>query len=571
MRSRLPRGNGELRRRYRRTSKRQQQQRHVGSDRHRRGRQPACGRDGRHRQFQRRSRGHGYRASALTVTRQLTFNGGAAASISNGNTFTFTSGGGSLTSTAAAGTLTLSGGVLTLTPTLGTSPAVNIAVAGVNYVGTGPSPDSGTTWNNLGQNGASASLLNSSSAATGISYVASGANGNYFTNNPNAILGTFEYNNGGTHLQTFTFGNLNPAVQYNLYAISNSNGPGRATNFTIGGTTQTVTTPGTFASVSITSSSIYTEFAGLTPSANGQITVTALGAGGGESDVNGFQFVPINTPTGAVNLPSINISAAANSALDFGGYGPANVVGGLGLGGNVTIQNVVSGGSVQIGGNVDASANATIALSAGAGSVPTLVLSGDSTGVQNINAANGTVLALPANSISASTVNIGNATGYNGSVVLGGATSVSSGATVNVNAGSLKVAGALSGAAGANVQVNSGSLVGGPAGSIQVPVTINSGATIVPDASAASTALIGNSLTINANGAFQWVYSGTAAKGTLALGSAALNLPGQFAGNPVFRPQFLTTPAIGTYVMTWSCTAGQRAHLGLRRFARRSG
>ena len=100
--------------------------------------------------------------------------------------------------------------------------------------------------------------------------------------------------------------------------------------------------------------------------------------------------------------------------------------------------------------------------------------------------------------------------------------------------------------------VNSGAtLVGGPAGAIQVPVTLNGGSTLLPDATAASTALIGNTLTINGGGALQWVYSGSGAKGTLALGSGGtLNLSN--FNIPVFRPQFVTVPPVGTYVMTWS-------------------
>ena len=84
-------------------------------------------------------------------------------------------------------------------------------------------------------------------------------------------------------------------------------------------------------------------------------------APGGEYDVNGFQLVPFNLPTGAVSLPNTNIAATATSVLDFGGYGPVNTLGGLSLAGNVTVQNVGSGGSVQFGGDVVASANAVVA------------------------------------------------------------------------------------------------------------------------------------------------------------------------------------------------------------------
>ena len=124
----------------------------------------------------------------------------------------------------------------------------------------------------------------------------------------------------------------------------------------------------------------------------------------------------------------------------------------------MTLQDVAGGGSVQFGGDVLASANAAVVLSAGTGSVPALVLAG-SGNVQNIKAANGATLTLPALAISANTVNVGNAAGYNGSVVLSGATALTGASTptLNVNAGSLQVSSTLaSSVAGANVQVNSG-------------------------------------------------------------------------------------------------------------------
>ena len=349
-----------------------------------------------------------------------------------------------------------------------------------------------------------------------------------------------------------------PHVRYDLYAIFDSNSTGRQTEFITSGTTQTLTTPSTFATVTVKSPSIYCEFVGLTPSANNQITISVKG-NGGEGDVNGFQLIPLTVPTGAVSLPNTTIAATAGCVLDFSGYGPANTLGGLGLGGNLTVQDVASSGSVQFGGDVVASANVAVGLAAGAGSIPALVLAG-SGNVQNITAANGAALTLPALAISAGTVNVGNATGYNGSVVLGGATALTglTSPTVNVIAGALQVGSTLaSTVAGANVQVNSGGiLAGGPAGAIQVPVSINSGGVLQPDASQASTALIGGApgtpgrLTIGASGVFQWVYSGSGAEGTLALGSATLNLPA--GGSPIFRPQFLTRARAGAYVMTWS-------------------
>ena len=492
----------------------------------------------------------------LLVTNQLKFNGGNTAAISGGNTFTYVTSGTNMAGSSPPGTLTFTGGVLTLTPFLGTEngTAINVFVAGatnsLTYTGAGPSPDTGTTWNRPVLNVTTNNLVNSSGGTTTVSYTSAGAAGTYYMGavgatgypgNPNPVLNCYSY--GGS--QTFTFGGLTPGAEYNLYAINNSNTQNRSTTFTTGGSSQTVTTQANWASTTISAPTVYCEFGGLTASASGQITVATSGPG--EVDVNGFQLVPFFAP-GNANFASTNIVAPAGSTLDFGGCGPANSIGALSVAGNVTVQNVVSGGSVQVGGDVVAAANATVSLAAGAGSAPVLVLSGTGN-VQNIKAANGTTLTLPAVSISVSTINIGNTSGYNGSVVLGGATALTAGGAVNVNAGTLKVGGAMVGAAGASVNVNSGAaLAGGPAGTIAFPVTIQSAATILPDATAASTPLIGSSLTINGGGALQWVYSGTAAEGTLALGGGTLNLP----GNPVFRPQWVVAPALPVYVMKWN-------------------
>ena len=359
-------------------------------------------------------------------------------------------------------------------------------MAGVAYSGVGPAADTGTYWNNPGQNPPGSSLLNSSNAATTVTITGAGGTGSWNVGgNPAALLNNYE----ASQQQTYTFGGLNPRIQYDLYAIFNSSQAGRQTTFTTSGGSQTVTTPSNYLSVAATSSSIYAEFVGLNPNSSSQITITATkGGSSGEADVNGFQLVPLTVPTGAVSLPNTAIAAAANSVLDFGGYGPANTVGGLSLAGNLTVQNVAGGGSVAFGGDVVASANATLSLAAGAGSSPALVLAGTGN-VQNIKAANGAALTLPAVSISTNTVNVGNATGGTGSVVLSGATTLTGASTptVNVNAGSLQVSSTLSSSVGgANVQVAPGAtLIGGPAGSIQVPVTVQFGGAIQPDASQA--------------------------------------------------------------------------------------
>ncbi len=417
-------------------------------------------------------------------------------------------------------------------------------------------------WNSPARNATGVTLNNSVGSATTVTYTEAGVNGTYGSGNPNGVLGTYAYDtttgNGPIY---FTFGGLAPGVVYNLYAIMDSNMANRAVTCTTGGSTQTITTPANYASVSITSTSVYCEFAGLVANAGGQINVTVASNPGGvnETDVNGFQLIPFNMPTGSVNLPNSSIVTTGTSTLDFGGYGPANALGGLGLGGNVTVQNVVSGGSVQFGGDVVATANATVSLAAGAGSVPMPVLSGNSAGVQNINAASGATLTLPALSITTGTVNVGNTSGYRGNVVLGGATALTaSSPTVNVSAGTLNVGGTLSGSAGAAVQVRAGAtLAGGPGGSIGIPVTVQTGATFAPDASAASTALFTNSLTISPSAAFQWSYTSGTAAGTLALGGADLNLPG--SGNPIFRPQFVIAPVLPVYVMTWNTSPANQS------------
>ena len=388
----------------------------------------------------------------LVVSNQLTFNGGASAAVSGG-TFGYATSGGNLANTSAPGTLTLAG-VLTFSPSLSAGTSINVDTAQTANTGTGPSPDMGTYWNVPAANATGVALLNSASSATTVTYTQAGQNGTFGTGNPNGVLSKFSYNNAANGTENFTFGGLTPGAEYNLYAIMcNNTGGGRASTFTTGGSSQTIANPANYATVSITSTSVYCEFPTLIANASGQINVlVSTPATNGEDNINGFQLVPLNVPSGSVNLPSTGIVAAANSTLDFSGAGPANALAGLSLAGNMTVQNVASGGSVQLNGDVVASANATVSLASGAGSVPVLVLSGNTSGIQNISAVNGATLTLPAAAISAPTVKF-NASGGTGSVVvLSGATSLTyaSGAAATVNAGTLKVSSTLSGAAGAS-------------------------------------------------------------------------------------------------------------------------
>ena len=361
--------------------------------------------------------------------------------------------------------------------------AVNVFVpgnaTGRTYVGTGPDTgDSGTVWNTPSYSGVTTSgLQNSAGVATAVSYAANNVNANWASGYASTTLLSTIANDNAPAVMTFTFSGLStsPGQGYDLYAIMNSNANGRTTDFAVGGTSQAVVTANGGANT-VTSPSTYAEFTNLIPSA-GQIVITAQGptATSGEFDVNGFQLVPVQVsravqPAQHQHRPHGQFLARFRQLCQCGYARRAS------LAGSVTLQDVASGGSVQFGGDVVASANAAVKLATGAGSAPTLTLAGNG-GTQNIKAANSMTLTLPAMSISAATVNVGNATGYNGSVVLGGATSLSGASpTVNVNAGSLKVANTLSGGAVANVQVNAGgTLAGGPAGSIQVPVTVNTG------------------------------------------------------------------------------------------------
>ncbi len=493
----------------------------------------------------------------LVVSNKLTFNGGASATVSGG-TFGYVNSSGNLANTSAPNTLTFSGGVLTFSPSLSAGQAINVDAAHTAYTGLGPAPDAGTTWNAPVLNATNVALLNSSGATTSVTYTATGQAGPFGSGNPNGLLSEFSAANG----MTFTFGALTPGVQYGLYAIQCNDNNNRWSTYTatsqLGNPSISLSNPTTHATVLVTDPSVSGVLTGLTPNGSNQIIIsvgTTPGQGNTEGNANGFQLIPFNVPSGSVNLPSTSVVATTNSTLDFSGAGPANALGGLSLAGNATVQNVSSGGSVQFGGDVVASTNATISLAAGTGSVPTLVLSGNTSGIQNISTANATTLTLPPLSISAPTVRF-NASGGTGSVVvLSGPTVLSNvgGTALTINAGTLKVSSTLSGAAGASVQINAGTtLAGGPAGSIQVPVTVSPSGVLKPDATAASTALIGNSLTINGGGRLQWIFNNSGAKGTIALGSGTLNLPDQFSGQPVLRPQFITAPALGTFVMTWN-------------------
>ena len=126
--------------------------------------------------------------------------------------------------------------------------------------------------------------------------------------------------------QTFTFGGLNPGSTYDLYAIVNNDWPtggnpgfgggatsgtvARNTMFVVSGQSATVITQPNWATETVSSPGIYTEFVGLTPTA-GSITITAqttVPSYGNNylTDVSGFQLVPVTLAILNTNLVATN-------------------------------------------------------------------------------------------------------------------------------------------------------------------------------------------------------------------------------------------------------------------------
>ena len=213
--------------------------------------------------------------SPFTVTGTLSLPGSFSATLSGAPSLTIS--GANLGNSTQASTLTLSGGVLTLAKgqSVQDGHAINVGVAlnaqGETYTGTGPSPDTGTYWNAPALTASGVALQNSNSAASGVTFT--GGNGGSFavTATNSNVLSAYET----SPPNPFVFGGLSttPGQGYNVYAIMDSNAPGRATKFTIGSMSQTVTTGTNWATYSMTSSQVYCEFAGVAASASGQISI----------------------------------------------------------------------------------------------------------------------------------------------------------------------------------------------------------------------------------------------------------------------------------------------------------
>ena len=165
------------------------------------------------------------------------------------------------------------------------------------YTGTGPdTADTGTTWNVLTTtvNPTNVALVNSSGASTGVSFTSVGNGQNWGgVNNPNALLNTFVIANAGNVVNTFT--GLASGDLYDLYAISNNVNTGKEDTFTVNGISQSLYQPANFGTVTITSTSIYTEFVGLAATSGSlTIDINSPGAtGNGQTNYNGFQLVPL--------------------------------------------------------------------------------------------------------------------------------------------------------------------------------------------------------------------------------------------------------------------------------------
>ena len=177
----------------------------------------------------------------IAITNTIALPGSVTATLAGGSPFGVS--GANLANSTQLNTLALSGGTVTVTlPTPATNNALNVVTAGVAYTtanpgpSVGPSPDTGTVWNNPGENGSSANLQNSSGGTTGVTYQAAANYPGSYPGNPNPLLNNFSsvITLTNSQAQTFTFGGLTPGVAYNLYAIMNSNWP--LGNVGVGGT-----------------------------------------------------------------------------------------------------------------------------------------------------------------------------------------------------------------------------------------------------------------------------------------------------------------------------------------------
>ena len=300
---------------------------------------------------------------------------------------------------------------------------------------------------------------------------------------------------------------------------------------------------GNWATNSITSTAtsqfVSTEFTNVTANASGQIFIRQRP----ERKRDHGQRLPVAFPCpehshGSSHFTEHQHGGHAKFHARFCRRGPCQrELGGLTLAGTVTARLWPLAAACSL------TATSSVRPTPGSrslrrGPCPTLSLAG-TTNIQNINAANSTTLTLPALSISATLVNVGNTSLYNGNVNFTGAVALTGASpVVNISAGTATLSSTLSGGAGDNVIVNGpATLAGGPSAAISALVTVNSNAVLIPDASqgtACSSAATSRSMgTLLSSGRIT-----VPAMGTIALGSHTLTLSASNGsqGYPIFRP-----------------------------------
>jgi fibronectin-binding autotransporter adhesin len=169
------------------------------------------------------------------------------------------------------------------------------------------------------------------------------------------------------------------------------------------------------------------------------VNATETGTASGKSGLAVAAFAPVAN----INSPNTNIILPAGTSLALNATGTATL-GVLNLSGDGMVRpGAITPSSLTLGG---VSGSGTLAIV----QIPTTI-----TG--SLQATTGATLTLPAVSLSG-TVNVGNATGFVGNVLLSGPTTLTgTNPAVNVNAGTLTVNGTLS---GGPINVQGGTLAG---------------------------------------------------------------------------------------------------------------
>jgi fibronectin-binding autotransporter adhesin len=206
----------------------------------------------------------------------------------------------------------------------------------------------------------------------------------------------------------------------------------------------------------------------FTDLAAGATTISATAGGAaGTSHYNGTLAVFKPVGPAPVSLPNTAIVLAAGSNLTLNGSA-ANSIGDLTLAGNSSIGGGANVPTSLTTGSIAATGTSALTIN---NSIPVTV------GGAAIKATDGATLTLPATSLSSAALTFGNVTGFNGNVVLSGATALTGTTPVlTVAGGTLTVSGALTGT-GTTINVNGGTLAGIGAAA---PITATTGGTVSP-------------------------------------------------------------------------------------------